>query len=124
MGADEYFECIKDINIFLLSNMERSYVIDYCVAALKKKREELLYRVYITDCLRAIAENTAHYVGTEGLVKAGMTMQGRYIDIAKENKVTKADKPKKEKTKTADEVVETIKNKLKKLGSKSSGKGE
>lgn len=122
MGADEYFECIKDINIFLLSNMGRSYVIDFCIAALKKKREELLYRVYITDCLKAIAENTAHYVGTTGLVKAGMTMQSRYADLVLDKQNAKGKASQKEKTQTADEVVETIKNKLKKLGSKPSGK--
>jgi hypothetical protein len=122
MGADEYFECIRDINPITLSFMERSYVIDFCIAALKKKREELLYRVYITDCLKAIAENTAHYVGTTGLVKAGMTMQSRYADLVLDKQNTKGKAPQKEKTQTADEVVETIKNKLKKLGSKPSGK--
>lgn len=32
-------------------------------ALLRKQREERIYREYVTDCLRQIAENTAKYAG-------------------------------------------------------------
>ncbi len=116
MGADEYFDLIKDINPIVLSYMGRGYVIDYCVSALKKKREDFLYRVYITDALKAIADNTAQYVGASGLVKAGTILNKRYAEIVIEND-NKAKRLEKEEVKTSEEVIETIKRKLKKLGS-------
>lgn len=117
MGSEEYFECLKGIDEFLLSNIGRGYVIDYCVSTLKKKNEEKLYRVYVTDALKAIVANTAHYVGPEGLVEAGITMKMRYAELIQEQKVS----PKKKKeTRTADDVIATIKRKLKRLGGKPS----
>ena len=124
MGAEQYFDCIRDINPNILSLYERGYVIDYCVSALKKKREEFIYRTYITDALQAIAANTAHYVGASGLVEAGMTMRSRYADIINtmnDRHSGKDKKKEKEETRTADDVISNLKNKLKRLGSK---KGE
>jgi hypothetical protein len=117
MGSDEYFDCIKDINPIFLQYHGRGYVIDYCVSALKKKKEEFLYRTYVTDALQAIASNTAHYVGESGIV-----MTSRYAEKALSLKENNKGKPKKEKTITAEEVIDNLKNKLTRLGSKKENK--
>ena len=47
---------------------------DFCIALYKKRTEDEIYRVYVTDCLRMISENTANQVG-------GKFIQKRYYDI-------------------------------------------
>jgi hypothetical protein len=37
----------------------KRYIIDYCIASLKKKRENKAFKTYVTDALKAIADNTA-----------------------------------------------------------------
>ena len=59
---------------------------------LKKQHQEMQYRVYVTDCLKMIAENTANFA-------KGQYMKARYYDI-----IT----PKKQDTRTGDEIVEDI----------------
>lgn len=54
------------------------------------------YRAYVTDSLKAIAENTARYAGG-GYIKA------RYVDIIH---------PKPQETRTADEIIGHMKGKL------------
>jgi hypothetical protein len=56
-------------------------VIEHCIFTLKSLREEKLYRVYVTDALMAIADNTTHLVGTQGVVDYGKTIKERWIDI-------------------------------------------
>ena len=46
-----------------------------------KRREDRLYRIYITDALKAIADNTTHYQGTEGMFDYGSSMSMRWIDV-------------------------------------------
>lgn len=59
MGADEYAEGLRTINPQLLEILGRSYVIESCITAFRVKQEEMIYRVYITDTLRAIARSGA-----------------------------------------------------------------
>ena len=47
---------------------------DFCIALYKKRTEDEIYRVYVTDCLQMISENTANQVG-------GKFIQKRYYDI-------------------------------------------
>ena len=58
---------------------------------------EKAYRVYVTDCLRVLTENTAKYV-------QGNYVKMRYIEMIE---------PKPEETRTADEIINGIKKKLK-----------
>ena len=51
-------------------------MVDYCVSRYKHKQEEKQYRVYLTDALMAIANNTAKMFG-------GSTINMRYYDIIK-----------------------------------------
>ena len=76
-------------------------MIDHCVGFFRRKQEEQQYRIYITDALKAITENTARMYG-------GATLKIRYADLVDEPE-------KKEETRTADEVIDHIKKKMEKL---------
>lgn len=77
-------------------------MIDHCIAAYKKQIEDDHYKVYVTDALKVISENTAKFVG-------GSSMSIRYFDIIN---------PPKEETEEKDpnEVIENIKNKITMIG--------
>ena len=63
--------------------MGRGYVIEHCMSALREQTEEKLYRTYITDALKLIAENAqkAAVVGSV-LIKRWAEL----IDTQKEEK--------------------------------------
>lgn len=63
-------------------------MIDYCVSAFLERRKEELYRIYVTDAL-----------------KAQFRLNVRYADILKPAE-----------TRTSEEIIEGIKGKLKNLG--------
>lgn len=71
----------------------------YVMARYEVYQRELAYRIYVTDALRIISENTARF-GGGGYVKA------RFADIVN---------PKPEDPRTHDEVVEHIRGKLRNL---------
>ena len=60
-------------------------MIEHCISSLKlnkeEKAEEKAFKVYISDALMAIAENTTHLVGMQGVVDYGKTINTRWIDI-------------------------------------------
>lgn len=76
-------------------------MIDHCVGFFQRKQEEKKYRIYITDALKVLTENTAKIFG-------GATMKMRYAELIDTE-------PQKEEKRTADEVVDSIKEKLEKL---------
>lgn len=93
VGPDGYFDLCEDIRLDLLDLYGRGYVIDHCVAAFlrmrKKEAKETLYKAYLTDALKLIAENTSHYlVPGLGAFDYGSTMSKRWIEmeLPEENK--------------------------------------
>lgn len=72
-------------------------MIDHCVSAFSKKQQEKKYRMYLTDALKVIAENTAG-----GDQRSSMTM--RWIDMQKPKKA--------EKMRTAEEIKKDFKKRL------------
>ena len=56
---------------------------------LKKQDREKAYRVYVTDALKIIAENTAKHA-------SGSCMKARYFDV---------ESPKPPETRTSDEII-------------------
>lgn len=94
--------------------MGSGYVIDYCVAALNKKRkaeiEEARYKAYVTDALMIIAENTTHYMGASDMFDYGKTLRSRWIELMSEPK----EEPKEEDTRTPEELAADIWQKMKK----------
>ena len=79
-------------------------MIEHCIAALKEKREQFLYRSYMADALKAIANNTAGLAGQQGLV-----VSKRYADIVEELKTPQKPEP------TGEEIIEHMKNRLSNL---------
>ena len=80
--------------------------MDHCVSFFQRKNERRLFEVYVTDALKAIAENTG-----KALHEGGVGMGKRYIDMINENKP-----PEKEETRTAADIINHIKDKINKLG--------
>lgn len=75
------------------------YVIEHYIAFFKKEQHDKAYRNYVTDALRIITENTAKAHG-------GSYLQARYSELIE---------PIKEEKRTADEVIENLKEKLRRL---------
>lgn len=86
----------QGIRLDMLEVMGRGYVMEYCISSLRKWEKELEYRVYITDALKAIAENTAKNVGGTFLTK-------RYVDSVL---------PSNKKEVTSAQVVSKMKKKI------------
>ena len=72
----------------------------YVNAKAQKESEAKAYRIYVTDGIKMISENTA---------KTGKAsyFQKRYIEVIK---------PVPEETRTADEIIDGIRNKIQNLG--------
>lgn len=67
---------------------------------LKKQAQEQAYRIYVTDALKTITENTAKYSG-------GNYMKIRYYDL---------ENPKPAETRTGREVIEQMRTKIARIG--------
>ena len=78
-------------------------MIDHCVGFFQKKQEEKLYRVYVTDALKALCDNTSKMISGKAV-----TMNMRYKDLID-------NEPQKEDTRTAEEVINHITDKLQRL---------
>lgn len=76
------------------------------MSAFLKKQEDKLYRVYVTDCLKAISENTTHLVGANGVVDYGSKMNARWYDLAFPLK--EVEEEKQEDTRTCEEIVDSV----------------
>ena len=73
------------------------YVKDFCISLFQKEQEEKAVRNYYAECLRIISENTAKFAG------------GSYIEISLQDILNS--KP--IDNRTADDIIEGIRNKLK-----------
>lgn len=71
----------------------------YCLARYEENQQSKAYRVYVTDALQIVAENTERSAG-------GKHLERRYIDV-----IT----PKKEDTRTGEEIREHMKKVLGRL---------
>ena len=83
--------------------------MEHCVSVWKRKQEERGFRVYLTDALKTLTGNTAapaSFVGGEGLV-----LSMRYADtLEKQGPKEPAEE------RTAEEIIEHIRSKLRKKG--------
>lgn len=73
----------------------------YFKARLTEETQTLKYRIYVTDALQGITNNT-------GRLGGGLCMNTRYFDFIKTE-------PQEEETRTSEEIIAHIKNKLKGL---------
>lgn len=72
-------------------------MIDHCVSAFSKIQHEKIYRMYLTDALKCISENTAKFA-------QGSAMSRRWIDL-EEPRVLK-------ETRSAEEIIDDFKRRL------------
>ena len=87
---------LEDLNFQLLELLGIGYVIEHYISYFHKIQKEKVYQIYITDTLRLITENTAKFVG-------GSYIKMRYADMIE---------PVKKETRTPEEIIENIRNKL------------
>lgn len=80
----------------MLELFGKSYVVDHCIAFFREESEKDRLIYYITDALMYISENTANQHGGKAISK-------RFYDL-------KNGEP--EETRTPDEIINSIKNKL------------
>lgn len=76
---------------------------------MRKQTENKLFRVYLTDGLKAVADNTAK------LVKEGVSIKKRYIEIIDD---VRPGKPKEDPKETAEQIKTRIMASLNKLAKK------
>lgn len=81
-------------------------MIEHCISALKLNTEKKRYQVYVTDALMAIANNTTHLLGANGVVDYGMSLKERWIDLEKSNE--KSQEEPEEDDRPADEIASDI----------------
>lgn len=75
---------------------------------MRKQAEDRLFRVYLTDGLKAIADNTS------ALHPKGVSLKSRYVEIVDGIK----DKPEKEPRETAEQIINRITSGLNALAKK------
>ena len=73
------------------------YAKDLCISLFQKEQEEKAVNIYYAECLRIMTENTAKMVG-------GSYIQVKLQDILDQKPVD---------NRTADDIIDGIKNKLK-----------
>lgn len=77
-------------------------MIEHCISALKLNTEKKQYKVYVTDALMAIANNTTHLLGMNGVIDYGMGIKERWIDLSTPKE------PPKEDNRPAEEIASDI----------------
>ena len=80
--------------------MSAKAILSVLPVLLKKQAKEKAYRIYVTDALKAIAENTAKHFG-------GSYMKNRYYD---------AENPKPVEARTGNEIIAQMKTKIALIG--------
>lgn len=79
---------------------------------MQKQAEDRLFRVYLTDGIKAVADNTSK------LVKEGVSLKSRYVEIVDS---IKPDKPEEEPKETAEQIINRISAGLNALAAKKEG---
>ena len=85
-------------------------MIEHCLSEYKRRSEEKLYRVYVTDALKAIAENTTHFAGLDGIVDYGTSLSMRWIDALEPQKEEAVEEDDRSCTEIVDDMWERIRN--------------
>lgn len=65
-----------------------NYISQHIIKTIKAQNVEQSYRIYITDCLHAIAHNTTQIITGKGIENVGRSMSKRWIDIIEPPKPT------------------------------------
>lgn len=76
-------------------------MIDHCMSAFTEYNKDLAFRIYITDGIKVISENTAHFAG-------GSSLQLRWYDLIDQ---TPEEEPEQD-TRSCDDIVNSIWSKI------------
>ena len=52
---------MESVRLDLLDVLGRGYVVEHCIAAFNSMQEERLYRIYVTDSLKALIKADKRY---------------------------------------------------------------
>ena len=99
LGAEQYGNILISIDIGKVEVFGEEYISQYVLSEAKKQNELGVLKIYVTDALKLIAENTAKFGGGNALAK-------RYIDIV--------DLKETEPQETGEEVKKRLLDKFKK----------
>ena len=99
-SCEIYLRSLETLNFRLLEMMGIGYVIEHYIAFFKKEQQEKAFKIYLTDSLQILTENTAK------MGNGGKYLQARFADYIA---------PQKEEKRTADEVITELKEKLRRL---------
>lgn len=91
-GVDFFVQTLNDCNFKNIKHMMR-----YILSRFNMHQRDEVYRIFTTETLKIIAENTAKFAG-------GKTLKTSYSDLI--NKNNKSDKKRKEET--AEEIIDRI----------------
>ena len=72
----------------------KGYVFEHILFKLKREREEKIYKLYLTDTLKAINDNLTAYIG------GGSVLKKRWVEIAETDI--------KEDTRTGREIADEV----------------
>lgn len=84
----------------------KGYVNEWCISLFHKEQEEKSYRIYVTDCLQSIAENTMHVFVLNDIIDYGAKMKRRWIDIIEPKEEAK--KESKNENRSTKEIVDDM----------------
>lgn len=79
------------------------YVIDHVLAEIKKQSEEKAYKIYVTDALRAIANNSAQIAVEQ---RSYISLTQRWIEIIDMQKMPQNEEE--EDTRSCEEIAADI----------------
>jgi hypothetical protein len=101
----------------LLELYGKGYVIEHCISLFSERQKEKTYRIYVTDCLKVISENTTHLMSNKGIVDCGSHMTQRWYDIVNVD-IEEQKKIEEFNNTSTDDFVDDIWSRMKKGGKK------
>lgn len=91
------------------------YISQHTLQYVKQRNKDIIYRVYITDILKMLAENTGRL--SQAFTQEGKAPSQRYYDLIKEEQ-------QEEPEQTGDEIIADILAGLRKIDNKKGGEGD
>lgn len=78
------------------------------LARFKKYNQDQAYRIFVTDSLKSIVENTGYHATLDGIVPYGVTVKSRWIDIIQGKTLSEKKPDEKADNRSCEEVVADI----------------
>ena len=101
IGGRTFGDYLINIDLQKVELFGDEYIMQYMLSRYRSESKEKVYKAYVTDTLKVIAENTARYAG-------GSTIKKRFIDISEEEK-NEPKKPQESAEKVKSDLLEKMK---------------